>query len=159
MLSTTAKAQQRAKRAEKEKAVKEAAARADGDAMDTDPTTSTPATPGPSAEEKMDVDEKDAEGDEAEKKEEGEKKKRAEKEKVGYEVSNMSRVLPEQLRYISFTDEGRYEPVKKVRLNPIPHITTHADSSVNSPPVVFCSCLTADQRRLSSFWRLRAGNR
>ncbi|PWW75040.1 26S proteasome regulatory complex, non-ATPase subcomplex, Rpn2/Psmd1 subunit [Tuber magnatum] len=39
--------------------------------------------------------------------------KRAEKEKVGYELGNMSRVLPEQLKYISFISDGRYEPVKK----------------------------------------------
>lgn len=122
VLSTTAKAQQRAKRAEKEKAAKEAAvAKGDGEAMDVEPTTSTPATPGPSAEEKMDVDEetKEGEGDkkevEGEKKEgEGDKKKRIEKEKVGYELTNLSRVLPEQLRYIAFLEDGRYEPVKKV---------------------------------------------
>ncbi|KAI5853970.1 armadillo-type protein [Tricharina praecox] len=121
VLSTTAKAQQRAKRAEKEKAAKEAAvAKGDGEAMDVEPTTSTPATPGPSAEEKMDVDEetKEGEGDkkevEGEKKEgEGDKKKRIEKEKVGYELTNLSRVLPEQLRYIAFLEDGRYEPVKK----------------------------------------------
>ena len=40
--------------------------------------------------------------------------KRREKEKVGYALENMSRVLPAQLRYLSFPD-GRYEPVKKVR--------------------------------------------
>jgi len=59
------------------------------------------------------ADRKEGEG-EGEKREEGEKKKRAEKEKVGYELGNMSRVLPEQLKYISFTSDGRYEPVKKV---------------------------------------------
>ena len=42
-------------------------------------------------------------------------KKRAEKEKVGYDLENMSRVLPAQLKYISFP-EGRYTPVKKVSL-------------------------------------------
>ncbi|KAF8251062.1 26S proteasome regulatory complex, non-ATPase subcomplex, Rpn2/Psmd1 subunit [Wilcoxina mikolae CBS 423.85] len=119
VLSTTAKAQQRAKRAEKERAAKEAEAAAKnegGDAMETEPTASTPATPGPSATEKMDIEDKEEkkEGAEEEKKDgEGDKKKRVEKEKVGYEVSNLSRVLPEQLKYISFLEDGRYEPVKK----------------------------------------------
>lgn len=40
-------------------------------------------------------------------------KKRMEREKVGYELENVSRVLPAQLKFISFPD-GRYEPVKKV---------------------------------------------
>lgn len=40
-------------------------------------------------------------------------KKKADKEKVGYEIENMSRVLPGQLKYISFP-AGRYKPVKKV---------------------------------------------
>ncbi|KAK5019870.1 proteasome regulatory particle base subunit [Cryomyces antarcticus] len=39
-------------------------------------------------------------------------KKKVEKEKVGYDMENMSRVLPAQLKYISF-QEGRYEPVKR----------------------------------------------
>lgn len=120
VLSTTAKARQRAKRTEKEKAAKEAAAKGE-DAMETEPT-STPVTPGPTAaetDEKMDIDEEKEEKEvkkeaDSEKKEiEGDKKKRIEKEKVGYEVSNLSRVLPEQLKYISFLSDGRYEPVKK----------------------------------------------
>jgi 26S proteasome regulatory subunit N2 len=41
-------------------------------------------------------------------------KKKPEREKVGYQLENMSRVLPVQLKYISFPDE-RYAPVKKVR--------------------------------------------
>jgi 26S proteasome regulatory subunit N2 len=40
-------------------------------------------------------------------------KRKQEKEKVGYELENMSRVLPAQLKYISFPGE-RYVPVKKV---------------------------------------------
>ena len=51
---------------------------------------------------------------EGEEKREGGAKKRSEKEKIGCELENMSRVLPAQLRYISFPD-GRYEPIKKVR--------------------------------------------
>ncbi|KAL7274550.1 proteasome regulatory particle base subunit [Rhizina undulata] len=110
VLSTTVKARQRAKRSEKEKAAKEAAARGE-DAMETD-IVSTPVTPGPLGEDA-------GEGDEYEKKEEdkkdaeGEKKKKADKEKVGYEIGNMSRVLPQQLKFISFLPDSRYEPVKK----------------------------------------------
>jgi len=69
----------------------------------------------------MDVDEETKEGEGEKKETEGErkegendKKKRVEKEKVGYELTNLSRVLPEQLRYINFLEDGRYEPVKKV---------------------------------------------
>jgi 26S proteasome regulatory subunit N2 len=39
-------------------------------------------------------------------------KKKLEKEKVGYEIENMSRVLPAQLKYLTFPDL-RYEPVKR----------------------------------------------
>ncbi|MCJ1308853.1 proteasome regulatory particle base subunit [Agyrium rufum] len=39
-------------------------------------------------------------------------RRRMEKEKVGYELENMSRVLPAQLKFISFPD-SRYTPVKK----------------------------------------------
>lgn len=65
----------------------------------------------------MDTDDatiKDDEGKEGDKKDgEGlEVKKRAEKEKVGYEIDNMSRVLPAQLKYLSFPDQ-RYQPVKR----------------------------------------------
>lgn len=87
--------------------------------METEPTVSTPVTPGPSAveiDDKMETEEEGAdkkESDSEKKDGEGEKKKRAEKEKVGYEVVNMARVLPEQLKYISFLSDSRYEPVKK----------------------------------------------
>ena len=39
-------------------------------------------------------------------------KKKMEKEKVGYSLDNMSRVLPAQVKFISFPD-SRYQPVKK----------------------------------------------
>lgn len=77
----------------------------------------TPTTPKVSADDdKMDVDD-DAKKDD---KTEGEgstpaaesSKKKAEKEKVGYDLENMSRVLPAQVKYISFPDD-RYVPVKK----------------------------------------------
>ncbi len=42
-----------------------------------------------------------------------ESKRKIEKEKVGYELENMSRVLPGQLKHISFPGP-RYKPVKKV---------------------------------------------
>ncbi|KAI5793103.1 armadillo-type protein [Geopyxis carbonaria] len=118
VLSTTAKARQRAKRSEKEKAAKQAAQRKDDDSMDVEPTSPAPATPGPSVpegEEKMDVDnEKEKKDSEAEKKDsESDKKRRIEKEKLGYEVQNLSRVLPAQLPHISFLSDGRYQPVKK----------------------------------------------
>lgn len=45
---------------------------------------------------------------------EGSTKKKVEREKVGYELENMSRVLPAQIKYISFEKDGRYQPVKKV---------------------------------------------
>jgi len=83
------------------------------ESMDVDHTPTTPKNIGVD-EDKMDVDE--------EKKDEKEKdgtpaleiaKKKVEKEKVGYDLENMSRVLPGQVKYISFPEE-RYVPVKKV---------------------------------------------
>ena len=114
ILSTTAHAKKRAQK-------KERAARRES--MDLDQG------PGKAGGDKMDVDEEKEAGKKDkseepkdEKKEEanGEKdaaapdaKKKVEKEKVGYEIENMSRVLPGQLKYISFP-AGRYKPVKKV---------------------------------------------
>ena len=63
--------------------------------------------------EKMDVDESEA----AKKDENASKKSKRDKEKVGFEIDNMSRVLPTQLRYTSFVEGGRYVPVKKVSFN------------------------------------------
>lgn len=154
MLSTTLKAQQRAKRMERERAEAEAAAaKKDGvDAMETDVTTA------PAAEtEKMDVDEEKKETSSDEKKEgdgdkkegDGDKKKRAEKEKVGYELGNLSRVLPEQLKYISFLEDGRYEPVKKVCFSTlVGSVKTHANH--HSSLEELCCCLIAGPMRMSS---------
>jgi len=113
VLSTTAQAKRR-------KAAKERLQR--HDSMDVD---QPPATPKPSAadEDKMDMDE-DAARDQKEKNGEeqtkdGESqagkstKAKLDKEKVGFELDNMSRVLPSQLKYVSFP-EGRYTPVKNV---------------------------------------------
>jgi 26S proteasome regulatory subunit N2 len=116
VLSTTAQAKRRAQK--KERAQRR-------ESMDIDQTPTTPKITQATGD-KMDVDEepKDKDGKSEEKKEgaEGEKevgtaaeiaKKKFEKEKVGYEIENMSRVLPAQLKFISFP-AGRYKPVKKV---------------------------------------------
>ena len=118
VLSTTNKARQRAKRSEKEKAAKEAANK--GDSMQIDEAPSVPVTPAPSGAavgDKMDIEEEGA----SEKKDEATeqekttvKKTKAEKETPGYWVDNLSRILPQQLKYISFPEDGRYVPVKKV---------------------------------------------
>ena len=108
ILSTTAQAKRRAQK--KERAQRR-------ESMDID-------TPAPkSGDDKMEVDEEKEKKDEAKDKKEGEDKdaaaatpdtkKKPEKEKVGFEIETMSRVLPGQLKYISFP-AGRYKPVKKV---------------------------------------------
>lgn len=103
VLSTTAQAKRRAQRREKQQR---------RESMDVDQAPSTPKVS--EQPEKMETDEGAAkaeeEGKEAEK--EGQKKK-VEREKVGYELDNMSRVLPAQLKYLTFPDP-RYEPVKRV---------------------------------------------
>ena len=111
VLSTTAQAKRRA--AKKEKTQQK-------DEMDVDSTA--PATPKVSQGDAMDVDDatvRDEENKESDKKEEGEKKevekdvqKKLAKEKLGYEIENMSRVLPAQLKYLTFPDQ-RFEPVKR----------------------------------------------
>lgn len=111
ILSTTAQAKRRAQK--KERAQRR-------ESMDIDPA---PTKSG----DKMDVDEEEKKTDEPkEEKKEGddkestpatETKKKLEKEKIGFEIENMSRVLPGQLKYISFPS-GRYRPVKKVCLQP-----------------------------------------
>ena len=127
ILSTTAQAKRRAQK-------KERAARRESMDIDSTPVSKPTPSANPStaaaAAEKMEVDEEKkpkATADEAKDKKEGdssvstekepsaapESKKKTEKEKVGYEMENMSRVLPGQLKYISFPP-GRYKPVKKV---------------------------------------------
>ncbi|CRG90081.1 26S proteasome non-ATPase regulatory subunit 1 [Talaromyces islandicus] len=109
VLSTTVQAKRRAQRREKQQQQREG--------MDIDQTPTTPKV-SDQLPEKMETDEGAVkEGDEskgADKEEapvEGQKKK-VEKEKVGYELENMSRVLPAQLKYLTFPDP-RYEPVKR----------------------------------------------
>lgn len=120
VLSTTMQAKRRAQRKEKQQR---------RESMDLDQTPTTPRTVNAQADTKMDVDEegtdrdkakgdgkegRDADKDASAVAADGPKKKgEKEKEKVGYELENMSRVLPAQLKFISFQEE-RYEPVKKV---------------------------------------------
>lgn len=122
ILSTTAQAKRRAQK--KEKAQRR-------ESMDIDSTT-TPTASKPSAgDEKMDVDD-EKKSETKDKKEDSagatdndssvpptDAKKKAEKEKAGYEIDNMTRVLPGQLKYISLP-KGRYWPVKLVRPGPLP---------------------------------------
>lgn len=104
VLSTTAQAKRRAQRRERQQRQ---------ESMDIDQTPTTPKV-SDQLPEKMETDEDAAKAEEEAK--EGEKgdnqKKRSEREKVGYELENMSRVLPAQLKYLTFPDP-RYEPVKR----------------------------------------------
>ncbi|EEH41628.1 26S proteasome non-ATPase regulatory subunit 1 [Paracoccidioides lutzii Pb01] len=108
VLSTTAQAKRRAQRREKLQR---------RESMDIDQTPTTPKVSTQHVD-KMDVDENVVKTEEDGK--EGEKdgpqteapKRKMEKEKVGYELQNMSRVLPAQLKYLTFPDP-RYEPVKR----------------------------------------------
>lgn len=106
ILSTTAQAKRRAQKKEK-------AQRQDG--MDIDsgkPGTSDKMDMDDDKEKKKDEDKEKKDGDDKESTP-TEAKKKPEKEKIGFEIDNMSRVLPGQLKYISFPS-GRYKPVKKV---------------------------------------------
>lgn len=93
--------------------------------MQIDESSSVPVTPAPSGAvggDKMDIEEEVA----LEKKDDGTadhdkavtKKAKLEKESAGYMAENLSRVLSQQLKYISFPEDGRYAPVKKVRKAP-----------------------------------------
>lgn len=76
-------------------------------------------------------------------------KKKPEKDKVGYDMENMSRVLPGQLKYISFPP-GRYRPVKKVlHMSSLP---APADP-FPSPPEAPCSSTTRSPTSPSRSWR------
>ncbi|XRM47542.1 proteasome regulatory particle base subunit [Aspergillus tubingensis] len=106
VLSTTAQAKRRAQRREKQQR---------RESMDIDQTPTTPKV-SDQVPDKMDTDETAVKTEEENK--DGEKdagegqKKKVEREKVGYELENMSRVLPAQLKYLTFP-EPRYEPVKR----------------------------------------------
>lgn len=108
VLSTTAQAKRRAQKKEKLQR---------RESMDIDPAPTTPKISHTG--DRMDTDEPVPKTDEGEESKEAAPqaeglKKKMEREKVGYNIENMSRVLPAQLKFISFPD-GRYEPVKKVR--------------------------------------------
>ncbi|KAI1184055.1 armadillo-type protein [Nemania serpens] len=128
ILSTTAQAKRRAQK--KEKADKAQHQKS----MDIDSTNAPTISNVAAGGDKMDIDDNAKSSDESkEKKEEQEApapseketsappdaKKKLEKEKPGYEIENMSRVLPGQLKYISLV-KGRYWPVKLVRPGPLP---------------------------------------
>ncbi|KAK9238470.1 armadillo-type protein [Lipomyces kononenkoae] len=120
VLSTTARAKARAKKSEKEKAEAEV----DMEVDEKEPTTAATAEEEPS---KMEVEgggggaDKEHE-DEAEEEEEEEYDEEIAEEEIedkqdikGYKIQNMSRVLPAQLKYISFSRDERFTPVKKFR--------------------------------------------
>ena len=102
VLSTT-------KQAKRRKLAKDREAKTEGGDMDVDrDDAAEPEKEGEGAdEEKMDVDAEEDVSAEAETKEK-------ETEKVGFEVPNMSRVLPSQVKFLRFAEQGRWRPVKKV---------------------------------------------
>ncbi|KAJ3088234.1 proteasome regulatory particle base subunit [Quaeritorhiza haematococci] len=109
VLSTTAKAKARAKKSEKEKSGKEGGV----EAMDTDEKKDTAETPKEA--EKKDEEKKDEKDVKEEDKTAGEttNKKKKKKEESFEVLENLSRVLPQQLKYIRFKEDSRYSPVKK----------------------------------------------
>ena len=116
VLSTTLKAQLRAKKTEKEREKEKEA----GDLMDMDNPISATVPEDEPAAEKMDTDDKEPEhpaaiAEEGETSKDKKKKKVKKDEEPQFEVlSNLSRVLPAQLKYITFPDASRYSPIKKV---------------------------------------------
>ncbi|KAK4999561.1 proteasome regulatory particle base subunit [Elasticomyces elasticus] len=101
VLSTTAAAKRR-------RLVKEKQARRES--MDIDVAPTTPRVEAADTD-KMDTDESVVEDGKKEEKTEAEStRKRVEREKIGYEMENLSRVLPGQLKWISFGEGGRYQP-------------------------------------------------
>jgi 26S proteasome regulatory subunit N2 len=108
VLSTTAQAKRR-------KAAKDKQNRRESMDIDQAPTTPKPDADGDKMETDDTVIDTSKLGDEKDGEKDGNKKK-MEKEKVGHELENMSRVLPAQVKYISFAADGRYQPVKKVSL-------------------------------------------
>jgi 26S proteasome regulatory subunit N2 len=98
--------------------------------MDLDQAPTTPKATEPDAMETDDAPKEETEeGKDTEKIAAEGQKKKAEREKVGYELDNLSRVLPAQLKYLTFPDP-RYEPVKRVS---------------SFPPATIISVLTQNQ--------------
>ena len=136
ILSTTAQAKRRAQK--KERATRTPLA-AVGEKMDVDEDKKEEKEEKEKKEEKEEKEEEDKDDDDKDDKEDKEeqddkddkddkdkKKKKAEKEKVGYEMLNMSRVLPGQLKYISFP-ATRYRAVKKPTGGPLVLLDTQPD--------------------------------
>ena len=145
VLSTTAQAKRRKLAKDKQNR---------RESMDVDPTPTTP-KPDAADTDKMDEDTNVVEtGKEGESKEkEGEKegmKKKVEKEKAGFDLENMSRVLPGQIKYISFPQDGRYQPVKNVSCqitHPSPRSLTSALQPTGGPILLFDS-QSSDEKSL-----------
>ncbi|KAK9473769.1 armadillo-type protein [Dipodascopsis tothii] len=116
VLSTTARAKARARKTEKERAEKEG--------MDVDGAEFKPAED--AAEDAAEADEAkddkmDVDGDATEDEDESDDdvpsgdEVKDKKEIKGYKLENMSRVLPAQLKYVTFSKDERFTPVKKFR--------------------------------------------
>lgn len=147
ILSTTAQAKRRAQK--KERAQRR-------ESMDIDAPTR-------GGDDKMDIDDDKKKEDTEDKKDKkdgddkdvaspGDAKKKPEKEKIGYEIENMSRVLPSQLKYVSFPSGGRYKPVKKVSMRRLPELLfwlNDTNKCCHSPREVHC-CLTTLNRMSQS---------
>jgi 26S proteasome regulatory subunit N2 len=73
-----------------------------------------PATPKPEADSGDKMDEDTVIDTSKTEEKESSPRAKLQKEKVGHELENMSRVLPSQVRWISFPSDGRYQPVKRV---------------------------------------------
>ncbi|ROT36560.1 26S proteasome regulatory subunit rpn2 [Sodiomyces alkalinus F11] len=132
VLSTTAQAKRRAQK-------KERAQRRESMDVDSAPSSAKPAASGggdkmdvdddkksKAAEESKDKKEKEREGSSDKGTPAADAKKRPEKEKAGYEIENMSRVLPGQLKFVSFP-AGRYKPVKKPTGGPLLLVDTQPE--------------------------------
>lgn len=104
-----------------------------------------PTTPKPDADsgDKMDEDNVIDTSKVEDKEKEASPRAKLQKEKAGYELENMSRVLPSQVRWISFPSEGRYQPVKRVRM-PTSHLIheTKQLTQFSSPPAASSSSKT-----------------
>lgn len=143
VLSTTAQAKRR-------KQAKERQARRESMSMDVDQTPTTPKQPPTEDDGRMDVDAAEEKKDDKDESRPSDKdgtpgptfdangkdasppnsRKNPSKERVGYEIENMSRVLPPQLKYISFAHE-RYKPVKKVYISfSTLHVLVHPASVI-----------------------------
>jgi 26S proteasome regulatory subunit N2 len=104
ILSTTAQAKRRAQK-------KERAQRRESMDIDSAPVKGVDKMDVEDEKKEVPKDKKDSDDKDAAS---ADSKKKPEKEKIGFDIENMCRVLPGQLKYVSFPS-GRYKPVKKVR--------------------------------------------